>query len=149
SAAPGNENIRVLSFQIKSPAEKNISISTGLIFEMTFFNKKANINLDATFELKNGDEIVVFHHGVLISTDKNSEEGFYTVKGVVPAFLLNAGTYSFKIIFGENQRYLLFGIDDFIQFEVENETKGSNSFLSPGVISPDIAYNVNYKKTFK
>lgn len=142
--APGNENIRILKFKITPINAESISISTGLTFELTFYNHKANINLDSTFELKNSDEVPVFHHGALISTNNDSKTGIYTVKGVLPPHLLNAGTYSFKLIFGENQRYMLFSIDNFIQFEVENESRGSNSFLTPGVISPNIQYTVNY-----
>ena len=144
-SAPGNENIRVLKFIIKSLEGESISIATGLSLEMTFFNRKAGINLDATFELKNSDEIPVFHNGVLISTNNDSSTGFYTVKCVIPPYLLNAGNYSFKLIFGENQRYLLFGADDFIGFEVENESKGSNSFLAPGVIHPRLDFTVDYQ----
>lgn len=144
-SAPGNENIRVLKFVIRSLEGESISISTGLSFELTFFNQKAGINLDATFELKNSDEIPVFHNGTLISTNNDSKTGFYTVKGIIPPHLLNAGNYAFKLIFGENQRYLLFGADDFIGFEVENESEGSNSFLAPGVIHPKINFTVNYQ----
>ncbi len=144
-SAPGNSNIRVLKFSVVPLSGKSISISTGICFELIFYNQKENINLDATFELKNGDEVIVFHHGVMIASDKDAKQGIYTVRGSVPPHLLNAGHYSFKLIFGENQRYLLFGMDDFIRFEVENETKGSNSFLSPGVVSPDIKYKVDYQ----
>jgi lipopolysaccharide transport system ATP-binding protein len=144
-SAPGNENIRVLKFKIKSLTGESISISTGLSFEMTFFCQKAGINLDATFELKNSEEIPVFHNGVLISTNNDSKTGFYTVQCTIPPFLLNAGNYVFKLIFGENQRYLLFGADDFIGFEVENETKGSNSALTPGIIHPKLNFIVNYQ----
>jgi lipopolysaccharide transport system ATP-binding protein len=142
--APGNENIRILKFAINSANEDGISISSGLSFEITFYNHKANINLDCTFELKNSDETPVFHNGTLLSQNNDSKTGLYTVKGILPPHLLNAGNYSFKVIFGENQRYELFAIDNFIQFEVENESKGSNSFLVPGVISPDLKYEVSH-----
>lgn len=143
--APGNKNIRVTKFIIQSLEGESIAISTGLSFEMTFFNEKAGINLDATFELKNSDEIPVFHVGTLISTNNDSRTGFYSVKGIIPPHLLNAGNYTFKLIFGENQRYLLFRADEVIGFEVENESKGSNSFLAPGVIHPRIDFTVNYQ----
>ncbi|WP_258139374.1 ABC transporter ATP-binding protein [Mucilaginibacter phenanthrenivorans] len=145
SSAPGNENIRILSFYIKPLKGANISISTGLTFEITFFNQKAGINLDATFELKNSDQIPVFHNGALITTSNDSKTGVYTVKGTIPEYLLNAGLYTFKLIFGENQRYALFSVDDFISFEVENESVGSNSQLAPGVISPNLKYEITFQ----
>jgi lipopolysaccharide transport system ATP-binding protein len=143
--APGNENIRILGFKITPVIGKTISISSGLNFEISFYNNKANINLDSTFELKNNDETVVFHHGTLISSNNDSKIGIYTVIGTLPPNLLNSGKYVFKIIFGENQRYELFSIENFIQFEVQNESKGSNSFILPGVIHPDIQYQINYQ----
>jgi lipopolysaccharide transport system ATP-binding protein len=145
NSAPGNADIRVLKFIIRPLTGDSISISTGVSFEMIFFNQKAGINLDATFELKNSDEIPVFHNGVLISANNDSKTGLYTVKCTIPPNLLNAGNYSFKLIFGENQRYLLFGADDFIGFEVENESKGSNSALAPGVIHPKLDFKVSYQ----
>jgi lipopolysaccharide transport system ATP-binding protein len=143
--APGNNNIRILKFKIEALHGESISISSGLSFEISFYNQKPNINLDCTFELKNGDEIPVFHNGALISQKNDSKMGIYTVKGILPPYLLNAGNYSFKIIFGENQRYELFSIDNFIRFEVENESKGSNSSLIPGVISPNLQYEIDHR----
>ncbi len=143
--APGNENIRVLEFDVLPLTGDVLTISSGLEFKLAFYNHKENINLDVTFELVNLDEVVVFHHGVFISTDKNSERGIYNVSGKLPANFLNTGSYRFNIIFGENQRYALFSIQDLVLFEVLNETLGSNSQTLPGVTRPDIPYQVSYK----
>ena len=122
-----------------------LSISSGIEFELEFFSFKENINLDTTFELRNLDEIPIFHHGCVLSDKNDSKRGTYTVVGKLPANLLNAGTYRFKVIFGENQRYQLLLIDDFIQFEILNEAIGSNSSVLPGVIRPNISYNTAFK----
>jgi lipopolysaccharide transport system ATP-binding protein len=142
--APGNENIRITGFKVEPITGEVIFISTGAYFTISFYNHKPNINLDATFELKNDDEVILFHQGVLLSTHHDSMRGLYTVRGTLPANLLNAGRYAFKIIFGENQRYELFSVTDFIRFEVLNESAGSNSSLTPGVILPTIQYQVNF-----
>jgi lipopolysaccharide transport system ATP-binding protein len=144
--APGNGAIRIKSFKVEPITGDVISISTGAYFTLLFYNHKAGINLDATFELKNDDEIIVFHQGVLISKENDAKQGMYTVRGILPPHLLNAGRYAFKIIFGENQRYELFSANDFIQFEVLNESAGSNSSLTPGVILPNIQYEVNFEQ---
>jgi lipopolysaccharide transport system ATP-binding protein len=39
---------------------------------------------------------------------------------------------------------LLFGADDFISFDVENESKGSNSHPAPGIIHPKLEYTITY-----
>jgi lipopolysaccharide transport system ATP-binding protein len=140
--APGNENIRILRFEVSPLIGDTLSISSGILFELEFYNYKAGINLDATFELKSTDEVVVFHHGAILSQHNNSKTGIYKVKGKLPPHLLNAGTFIFDLIFGENQRYALFVIKDIIQFEVMNENIGSNSSQLPGLLRPDIQYTI-------
>lgn len=142
--APGNQNIRILKFEISPLKGDTLTISSGLQFELKFYNNKENIALDATFELRNADEVVVFHHGALITSENTSKRGIYTVKGTLNPYLLNAGIYHFKLIFGESQRYMLYAIDSFVQFEVMNEAIGSNNSILPGVIRPDIKYEISH-----
>ena len=147
--APGNENIRILKFNLRPITGNEISISSGLVFELEFYNCKENINLDATFELRNSDEITVFHHGAIISKSNDSKKGIYKVIGTIQSNLLNSGIYRFNFIFGENQRYSLFAIYDFIQFEILNESVGSNSFQLPGVIRPHIQYKIAFQQKYE
>lgn len=140
--APGNDNIRLLKFEVTPLQGEVLSISSGVKFEAVFFNNKPNINLDVTFELQNADDIAVFHHGTFVSDTNTTKKGIYSVIGELPPDLLNAGIYQFKLIFGENQRHLLFSINDVVQFEILNETLGSNSSVLPGMIRPNIKYKI-------
>lgn len=142
--APGNDKIRILSFEVSSLGNEIISISSGFSFELTFYNYSENVNLDVTFELRNLDEIVVFHHGVVLSSRKNSKKGLYRIKGTLPAFFINAGIYKFHLIFGESQRYVLFHTTDLIQFEIINESAGSNSSIVPGLLRYEIPYQTEF-----
>lgn len=142
--APGNDNIRILKFEVRPTHGEVLSISSGVQFELRFYNHKKNINLDATFELRNMDEVAIFHYGALVGTQQETKQGIYIVKGELKPHLLNAGTYRFKVIFGENQRYALFIAEDFIQFEIVNEAIGSNAHILPGVIRPQIPFEVSY-----
>lgn len=147
--ALGNENIKVLKFTVEPLYGETLSVSSGVRFELTFFNRKPNINLDATFELKNSEEVGIFHHGAIISRNNDSHEGIYTVSGEISPFILNAGNYYFKLVFGENQRYLLFQTHDIIQFEIVNESLGSNSGILPGILRLDIPYQISYKPAYE
>lgn len=144
--APGNDNIRILKFQVTPLHGDQLTISSGLEFELTFHNQRPGINLDATFELRNMDEVAIFHHGALISTEQDAQQGTYKVSAQLPPFLLNAGTYQFKLLFGENQRYLLFSTDDILQFEILNESLGSNNSMLPGIIRPDFQYRIGFNE---
>lgn len=143
--APGNQNIRILKFCVNPLHGEVLSISSGVEFELEFYNYKENISLDTTFELRNTDEVAVFHHGTFVPREGKAQKGIYSVKGQLPPYLLNAGNYYFKLIFGENQRYALYINDGLIQFEVLNESMGSNTSVLPGVIRPDIKYTVDFK----
>jgi len=148
SEAPGNDAIRILNFKITPEVDSVLSVSSGINFELQFYSSKENINLDVTFELKTHDEIPVFHNGTIVTQNKESQKGIYKVKGTLPRYLINAGTYKFKIIFGENQRYLLYVADDFIQFEIVNEVEGGgNSDILPGVLRLKIPFEIEFKDT--
>lgn len=140
-SAPGNQNIKILKFNTQPIKGNYLTISSGIEFELTFYNYKTEINLDVIFELKNSDEITIFHTGELITTNKNSRRGIYKVKGQIEENLLNAGTYTFNLIFSENQRYKLYSQNEVIQFEILNETIGSNSNTLPGIIRPNLKFS--------
>lgn len=143
-SAPGNQNIKILKFNTQPIKGNYLTISSGVEFELTFYNYKTEINLDVIFELKNSDEITIFHTGELVTTNKNSRRGIYKVKGQIEENLLNAGTYTFNLIFSESQRYKLYSQNEVIQFEILNETIGSNSNTLPGIIRP----NLNFSNEF-
>lgn len=140
--APGNELIRILKFEVTPLEGDTISISSGISFELEYYNHKENTNLDVTFELKSNEEIIVFHHGTAVALNNSSKRGLYSIKGTLPPYFLNAGTFLFNLIFGENQRYALFMVQDFVRFEVMNESIGSNANILPGFTRPDIKYQV-------
>lgn len=142
--AMGNDNIKLLEFKVYPSQGELILISSEIVFELTFYSKKENINLDATFELCTNEDIVVFHNGTIVSSNKDSKIGIYSIKGIIPSNLLNAGIYKFKLIFGENQRYCLYKVDEIVQFEILNESSGSNSLNLPGIVRPKIEYTLEY-----
>ena len=109
-----------------------------------FFNYNNNINLDATFELKNSEEVVVFHTGSIITNNLDSKKGIYEVSFELPPNFLNAGSYYFKIIFGESQRYVLYENSSLVNFSIENIALGSNASITPGFVRPKL----NFKNVF-
>jgi len=145
AAAPGNEHIRVLKFDVSPLSGDVISVSSGLQLNISFYNSTPGINLDVTFEIKNTEEVVILHQGTILSKDHDSRTGVYTVSGKLPANLLNAGNYLINLVFGQDQRYALFTIRDLVQFEIMNESLGSNSSILPGVIRPAIQYSHSFK----
>ncbi len=142
--AVGNDNIRITRFSVEPLLGEHISVESGSKVKLVFYNKKPNINLDTTFELRNSEEIVVFHCGTLISDNLDSKLGVYEIEFEMPQNFLNAGSYYFRIIFGESQRYLLYENSNLVRFTVENKAIGNNARIAQGVVRPEF----NFTKIF-
>lgn len=143
-SAVGNENIKIMEFGVNSLKGDLIDIESGIRVKLKFFNAQPGINLDATLELRNFEELVIFHVGKLISQNHDSKKGFYTVEFDIPSSLLNAGNYYFRLIFGKNQSEVLFNVDNLIGFEVENVKVGVKTHIYPGVLRPDFDYKIDH-----
>ena len=139
-----NEQIEILNFTITPDASRFISISSGFIFSMDFIHRPSKGNLAVTFEVVNKDEVVVFHHGEWICSEKNSQHGRYSIQGTVPGNTLNAGNYFFNVIIATSLHDVLLQTENIAQFEVENETLAGNNSVLPGVLRPNIQYVFNY-----
>ena len=140
STAPGNDVIRIRSFEILPLDGSNqITIETGILFRLKFMCYKENAMLDADIEVRSMDDIIIFQMGRVLGEvgQKDSKVGMYTVEFQLNPYTINAGRYKVDLWFGENQRYLVFG--GFEQsFEVENSLvdMGFNQKVMPGFLRP-------------
>jgi lipopolysaccharide transport system ATP-binding protein len=147
ATAPGNESVRVSYIRAISPEGKEtITVDTGVLIEIGFDNLRKDINLDCTVYLISGDGILIFESGHIISSNCDSRCGFYHLTGKIPAHLLNAGRYSLSVVFGKDQRYVLFRMDEVVSFDVENTStgRGSNMSVAPGVIRPMLSWRHSF-----
>jgi lipopolysaccharide transport system ATP-binding protein len=147
--APGNESIRISYIRIVPPGDSaEITIDTGVQIEIGFENLLKNINLGCTVYVTNREGVLIFESGHRFSSDRDSRCGFYQLSGRIPGHLLNAGRYSLDVVFGKDQRYVLFRIDGVVSFEVENTAtgRGSNMSIAPGVIRPLLSWCHSFKE---
>ena len=143
--APGNEKIKIRSLCFKPSVGKEINIESGIDVDLRFVNYRENQIVDATFELRTVDDVIVFHQGKIISPNKDSKVGEYHISLQIPPYLLNAGRYVMRVWFGENCRYLLWGSLEYI-FEV-GQVFGEDGFVKgnrPGVILTDLEFKSEY-----
>ena len=119
SEAPGNDQIRIKSVEVFPENGDALCVASGVHIRWRFMNYKPDILLDAAFELRTSDDMIIIHSGKVVSPQKDSKVGEYTVDIIFPPFLLNKGRYNLRMWFGENNRYLIWG--DYIHyFEVED-----------------------------
>jgi lipopolysaccharide transport system ATP-binding protein len=145
STALGNENIRIKLFEVTPISGNEINVESGLCFNLLFYNYKPNIMMSAAFELSTINDVIVFHRIVVLTPNKDSKKGIYEIKFQLSPFLLNAGKYKIKLMFGESRRYSLWMKEDILNFEVENKlTDQINSVVLPGIIKPLIDFKHSF-----
>ncbi|MDY6374092.1 MAG: ABC transporter ATP-binding protein [Bacteroidales bacterium] len=139
SSAPGNDTIRIKSFEILPLLRESaiIDIETGIKFKFQFMCYKKDAMLDVNIEIKTLDDIIVFQIGKVLGYvgSKDSKIGLYDVELNINPYILNAGKYKAEVFFGENQRYCIF--EGFGQnFNVENTLSdmGFNQNVMPGIL---------------
>jgi lipopolysaccharide transport system ATP-binding protein len=151
ATAPGNEKVRISYIRIIPPnGEATITIDTGVLIEIGFDNLVKHINLDCTIYVSSCDGVLIFESGHVISSDRNSRTGSYHLTGKIPTHLLNAGRYSLSVVFGKDQRYVLFRMDEVVSFEVENTAtgRGLNMGVAPGIIRPMLSWRHSFRPEF-
>ena len=138
STAPGNDVIRIKSFEILPiKTQANVDIESGIRFRLQFMCYKKDAMLDVNMEVKTLDDFTVFQVGKVLGSvgNKDSKIGLYSVDFELPPYTINAGKYKAEVFFGENQRYLVYG--GFNQcFDVENSISdmGFNMLAQPGIL---------------
>ncbi len=146
STAPGNDKIRIKSFEVEPlDGSKTINVETGLRFRLVFMNYQPGIIIDTTFELHTIEDVVVFHTGKVLTPEKDSKIGLYSVEFDIPPYTLNTGMYKMHLWFGENQKYVMWGNYEHV-FEIENTLTGQGYNLSvlPGVMKPRFDFRDKY-----
>jgi lipopolysaccharide transport system ATP-binding protein len=142
-----NENIDLIEFDVMPASGELMTVESGIQFRILFRNKKPNINLDATIFVFSLDDTCMFETGCIISSNSDSRNGNYKVNGTIPPYTLNAGTYKINLIFGENQAYVLWRMNDIVSFDVENtlSDRGSNMNVPPGYLRPQVKWEHSFQ----
>jgi lipopolysaccharide transport system ATP-binding protein len=143
--APGNENIRVLHIGVYPGIGDVVDVASGFVVRIIFYNFRVGTNIDTTIELRTIDGIRIFHEGYQFSRSLDSRRGFYEATFRVPGYLLNAGVYWLKLIFGEHCRYLLFKMEPAICFEIHHKADElSRLNVKPGILRLRLDYSARY-----
>lgn len=148
SIAPGNDKIRIKSFEISPVNGTQIDIESGILFKVKFMNFLEPAMVDVNFKVKTLDDITLFQVGKVIGRvgEKDAKRGLYKAELVIPPYHLNAGKYKVTVFFGENQRYVLYGGYTH-KFEVENTLSdmGYNQGIMPGIMRLKNNINIQYE----
>ena len=138
ATAPGNEVIRIKSFEIlPGKSQANIDIESGIKFRLKFMCYKPDAMLDVNMHVKTVDDISVFKVSRMFGEvgKKDSKVGLYTMDFELKPYTINAGKYKAEIVFGENQRYVVYsGFDQCFEVDNTQTDMGFNQGVVPGML---------------
>ena len=150
SVAPGNDAIRIKSFEIfASNGQNSIDVESGVSFRLKFMCYKENAMLDANMLVTTMDDIIVFQVGQVLGDigRKDSKRGIYTIDFKIAPYTINAGQYKVSVFFGENQKYVVFsGFEQ--KFEIGNTLTdmGFNQDTLPGLLRPRNDFRIQFEE---
>ena len=150
SVAPGNDAIRIKSFEIfASNGQNSIDIESGVSFRLKFMCYKENVMLDTNMLVTTMDDITVFQVGQVLGDigRKDSKRGIYTIDFKIAPYTINAGQYKVSVFFGENQKYVVFsGFEQ--KFEIGNTLTdmGFNQDTLPGLLRPRNDFRIQFEE---
>lgn len=142
---PGNEKItilRVAAFPRGKTSADHISTKDEIVVEIQFLNKVHKGDIDITWDIFDMDSVHVCHIGTVIADNGYIDSGVYQVRFHIPPNLLNAKRYYLNVLFGENQRYVIFRFENILSIDVEDsiERKGASFHQLPGAIHPKLIW---------
>ena len=92
---------------------------------------------------------MILHTGEFVSSNKDSKEGIYHVSFQIAANTLNMGEYKISLIFGENQRYMIYKAEDIASFEIKERQEYKSITISknlPGILSLDLKPEISFSE---
>lgn len=137
--ALGNEHVEMRYIKVDPLEGQELNIESGFIVEFSFYNKREGINLSVSLMLYTAENVFLTEVGEVLSTRYDSLIGEYTIRVSFPPYVLNSGMIKMHILFGENQRFLLFRSEEILVFELEETffKRGANRDVVGGLIRPN------------
>ncbi len=137
-----NNKILVKSYKAEPINGDMINIKSGIKITVTFMSKLENVDIDLSFFLKNSHDLTVMSTGMMVSQNKNSEKGDYTVSFEIPPYTINEDSYYFDFFWGINRSDIAFRTELF-GFEVHGmQNQFGEIIKSPGILFPRITHKV-------
>ena len=145
-AAPGNDHIRMKSFQIRPQSDKAdayITVRTPIQLDVEFWCNMDDCNININVILWSENRECVFNMG---SPTIKAEKSVLALKTIIPGNLLNNGNYSLSLEVVKNVSSTIHEFSNFAAIEVEDVRENMTYFGKwPGIIRPEIHSYFNVK----
>jgi lipopolysaccharide transport system ATP-binding protein len=122
-----------------------INFGSGVTLQFVVQSNISKSLLDISFNLKNQEEVLMFHHGNYLAQASELKKGIYEMLVEIPANILNEGIYSVDVWMGlgateavgkQIQKAITFNID---KSNIDHIIK-----TMPGIIRPKLNYQIKF-----
>jgi lipopolysaccharide transport system ATP-binding protein len=143
--APGDYRAKILNASAKPTSGDVINFGSGITLTFIIKSMIDNSLLDLSFDLKNQEEVLLFHHGNYISDSATLAKGKYQMEIKIPPFLLNEGNYHVNAWLGLGATEMLGNIkENAISFSIESSDIDHIVKPLPGILRPVLDYNITF-----
>lgn len=151
--APGNEEIRLHSVSVRpgvgSP-KSQITVRTPVVAEFEYWKLKAHSRVDLVAEVWNEHGINVFATASL--GEVPAPPGLLRSSFIIPADLLNNGTYRIRLVVLLNGATEIAEWEDIVAFEVHDaasELRGAYHDYWPGAVRPNLEWETQFIRSIE
>jgi lipopolysaccharide transport system ATP-binding protein len=139
--APGDIRAKILSASAEPTVGNVINFTSGITLTFIVKSMIDRSILDLSFDLKNQEEVLLFHHGNYISDSGIFSKGVYKMEVKIPPYLLNEGNYHINVWLGLAATEIVGKIqENAVSFYVVSSQIDQVIKRLPGVLRPDLKY---------
>jgi lipopolysaccharide transport system ATP-binding protein len=145
--APGDYRAKILSASVTPTEGSVLNFGSGITLTFIIKSMIEGSLLDLSFDLKNQDEVLLFHHGNYICDSANLKTAVYQMSIKIPPYLLNVGNYTVDAWLGLAATEMLGNIqENVVCFNVESSDVDHFLKQVPGILRPFLDYNTTIVK---
>lgn len=124
---------------------KSLDIAKEVVITAAFECKIVGVTMDLKLYIYSEEDILLFVAPAVFADDNNSEARMYTIKFVIPSYVLNASNYTASLIFTEALKYVALRAEKILNFNLEENVSGNERIRGklPGVVRPNVKYIIN------
>jgi lipopolysaccharide transport system ATP-binding protein len=146
--APGNDKAKLIKTMVKPVHGDSATLQMDMPFELefVFYNLlPGENNLDVTYHLIDERGILVYVGSTAFSKNENFKPGFIRATCLVPANLLNEGTYTVsRLLLVKDRGSVVYEHKNVLSFDITNPGTGQLGWVGQkeGVIKPALHWEI-------
>jgi lipopolysaccharide transport system ATP-binding protein len=143
--AQGDYRAKILEAYAFPTIGDQFNFGSGITLYFKIESSISKASLDISFNIKNQEEILLFHHGNYVASHLELKKGIYEVNVQIPPAMLNEGLYYVDVWMGLGATEIVGKVlSKALSFYVEKSNIDHIIKSLPGIIRPKLNYEIRY-----